>query len=77
MGYKMTMYMADDGRELVKKVPRDVSLSMMMRCIVYAITLPRKQYLKLLRENVELNNARNNIREALFGEDDMENHKLK
>lgn len=62
MAFRTTMYLSSLASELKDRVPRSVSLSKMLQCLIVAAATPDdKEYEKILRSNPDLAEAREDI----------------
>ena len=62
MAFRTTMYLSSPASELKDKVPRSVSLSKMLQCLIVAAATPDdEEYEKILNGNPDLAQAREDI----------------
>jgi hypothetical protein len=62
MAFRTTMYLSSPAAELKDRVPRSVSLSKMLQCLIVAAATPDdKEYEKILKGNPDLAEAREEI----------------
>lgn len=62
MAFRTTMYLSSPAAELKDRVPRSVSLSKMLQCLIVAAAISDdKEYEKILNSNPDLAQARKDI----------------
>ncbi len=66
MAFRTTMYLSSPASELKDRVPRSVSLSKMLQCLIVAAAISDdKEYERILNENPDLVQARDDIMRLL------------